>query len=319
MEDTYDKISGVRFSLAVVIPAIVTVFYTAFATNFIETYGFALFVLTPVLMGFISAVILRPVGLKQIGIGLLANMLSIVLIGFLIMAFAIEGLICLFMALPLAIPLDMFGLAVGYIVVNSGLKPRSMPLCVLFCISIPLILGFEAANPPEPVVHEVVSTVEIDAPIDLVWKNVIAFPRIDKEPDGILKLGFAYPIEAVIEGSGVGAIRYCNFNTGPFVEPITVWHEPDLLAFDVKAQPAPMIEMSPYEHLSAAHLEYLHSQRGQFRLYELNGKTVVEGTTFYTHEIAPDVYWKLYSDEIIHQIHMRVLDHIKEVSEMPIK
>ena len=76
-----------------------------------------------------------------------------------------------------------------------------------------------------------------------------------------------------------------------------------------------MIETSPYEHLHAAHLDYLRSQRGQFRLFEMNGKTIVEGTTFYTHDIAPDIYWKLFSDEIIHQIHMRVLNHIKQVAE----
>jgi hypothetical protein len=131
----------------------------------------------------------------------------------------------------------------------------------------------------------------------------------------VLKLGFAYPIEAKIDGTGVGAVRYCNFNTGPFVEPITVWQEPNLLAFDVKEQPEPMTEMSPYEHLTSAHLTYLRSLKGQFRLYEKEGKTVLEGTTFYTHDISPDVYWRQYSDEIIHQIHLRVLNYIKKVSE----
>ena len=152
-------------------------------------------------------------------------------------------------------------------------------------------------------------------PIEKVWANVVEFPQIDKTPDGILKLGFAYPINAKIDGTGVGAIRRCNFNTGSFVEPITVWDEPHLLAFDVKEQPAPMTELSPYENLHTAHLEYLRSQKGQFRLFEKDGKTILEGTTFYTHDIAPDLYWKLFSDEIIHQIHLRVLNHIKEVSE----
>jgi hypothetical protein len=61
---------------------------------------------------------------------------------------------------------------------------------------------------------------------------------------------------------------------------------------------------------------FLKSERGQFRLYEKDGATVVEGTTFYTHAIAPDFYWNLFSEEIIHQIHLRVLNHIKKVSEM---
>jgi len=39
----------------------------------------------------------------------------------------------------------------------------------------------------------------------------------------LFRLGFASPQYARIEGTGVGAIRYCVFSTGPFVEPITAW------------------------------------------------------------------------------------------------
>jgi hypothetical protein len=188
-----------------------------------------------------------------------------------------------------------------------------MPLILL--IFTPFLLSFEASNKSAPTVHKVVSSVEINAPIETVWQNVVAFPQIETAPEGILKLGFAYPINAKIEGQGVGAIRYCNFNTGAFVEPVTAWQEPNLLAFDVSAQPAPMIETSFYQELHAPHLDYIKSQRGQFRLYERDGVTVVEGTTFYTHDIAPDFYWNLFSEEIIHRIHLRVLNHIKKVSE----
>ncbi|NBP97360.1 MAG: hypothetical protein EBU25_05975 [Burkholderiaceae bacterium] len=36
-----------------------------------------------------------------------------------------------------------------------------------------------------------------------------------------------------IVGKGVGSVRHCNFTTGSFVEPITVWDEAKLLKFDV--------------------------------------------------------------------------------------
>lgn len=232
------------------------------------------------------------------------------------MASAIEGLVCLVMALPIAIPLIVIGTSVGYGIISISSKPRTPTIAaILMCGSMPFLLGFESSSKSAPIVHEVVSTVEIDAPIQDVWKTVTAFPRIDSEPEGILKLGFAYPIDAKIEGSGVGAVRYCNFNTGAFVEPITVWQEPNLLAFDVRQQPAPMIETSFYKDLQVAHLDYLQSRKGQFRLFVKDGKTILEGTTYYTHNIAPDFYWTLLTDEIIHQIHLRVLNHIKEVSE----
>jgi hypothetical protein len=229
-----------------------------------------------------------------------------------ILLIAIEGIVCLIMAVPLAVPLDLIGALIGVGVMRAFSNSKVGSLSVILLIaSLPFLLGFENSTRSKLTVHKVVSTVEIDAPIAEVWKNVIAFPRIEKSPEGILRAGFAYPIEAKIDGTGVGAIRYCNFNTGPFVEPITEWQEPNLLAFDVIQQPAPMVETSPYGELHTAHLEYLRSQKGQFRLYENDGKTVVEGTTFYIHDIAPDIYWKLYSDEIIHQIHMRGLESYK--------
>lgn len=306
----------IRFIAAVLIPPVAGAGFVYLSAVIFGEYGFTLFIFVPIVMGFVSTVIYAPRGGAGYGMCLLVSLHSVLVIGFLLIFLAIEGMICLLMSLPLAIPLIALGSLLGYVLTNYYKKAHAGTAVSLFLVgAMPLLLGFETSTKSKPTLHEVVSTVEIDAPIEKIWQNVVAFPQIDKQPEGILKLGFAYPINARIDGSGVGAMRYCNFNTGAFVEPITAWQEPNLLAFDVKEQPAPMTEMSPYEHLHAAHLEYIRSQRGQFRLYEKDGKTVVEGTTFYTHEIAPDIYWNLFSDEIIHQIHMRVLNHIKEVSE----
>ena len=280
-------------------------------------YGWALFLGWPIVMGVISTLIVMANGKHTGGQAVLTGLASLAVVAAVFMLIAFEGLICIVMSIPLAVPLNMAGVAIGYVISkgikNAAAKNFYLPLVLIACF--PFLVGFESSTKSQPTLHKVVSTIEIDAPIENVWKTVVAFPQIEKEPEGILRLGFAYPINAKIEGSGVGAIRYCNFNTGPFVEPITEWQEPNLLAFDVKEQPQPMIETSPWGDIHTGHMEYIRSQKGQFRLYEKDGKTVVEGTTFYTHDIAPDIYWKVYSDEIIHQVHMRVLTHIKDVSE----
>jgi hypothetical protein len=60
----------------------------------------------------------------------------------------------------------------------------------------------------------------------------------------------------------------------------------------------------------------LVSSGGQFLLTPLpNGGTRLEGTTWYRHGLAPAPYWRVWSDVIIHKIHMRVLRHIKEEAE----
>ncbi|HJS52543.1 MAG TPA: hypothetical protein VJ781_11635, partial [Pyrinomonadaceae bacterium] len=234
-----------RFAAAAVLPPILGTALVSVSVSVFEQYGWTLFLLLPMLMGFGSAVIYAPKGNKPYWQCLLAGLLSIVVIGIALMAVAIEGLVCLAMTLPLAVPLVALGALAGYALSRQLKGNRSgVGLSALLFLMMPLLMGFESANKPVPTVHQVVSTVEIDAPIEVVWKNVVEFPQIDAKPEGILNLGFAYPINAKIDGRGVGAIRYCNFNTGPFVEPITAWQEPHLLAFDVKVQPAPMSELT---------------------------------------------------------------------------
>lgn len=77
-----------------------------------------------------------------------------------------------------------------------------------------------------------------------------------------------------------------------------------------------MKELS-FWNINAPHLhDYFVSKKGQFKLTKLsNHKTLLEGTTWYYDNIKPEVYWKEWSDFIIHKIHNRVLEHIKNISE----
>lgn len=157
----------------------------------------------------------------------------------------------------------------------------------------------------------------IDASPAEVWPHVISFSDIPAPQDWLFRSGIAYPIRARIEGSGAGAVRYCEFSTGDFVEPITRWEPARRLSFDVIQSPVPMRELSPYPDLSPRHLHgYLRSKHGEFRFVDLgDGRTRLEGTTWYQIEMAPEWYWARWSDYLIHRIHLRVLDHIKQEVE----
>jgi hypothetical protein len=78
-----------------------------------------------------------------------------------------------------------------------------------------------------------------------------------------------------------------------------------------------MTELSPYADLVPRHLHgYFKSQQGQFRLTRLRGdRTLLEGTTWYQHGLWPSQYWRLWSDAIVHRIHLRVLNHIRTLAE----
>jgi len=280
-------------------------------------YGWSVFILIPFLLGYIpNFYVLRydELTLQHV---LTNTLFSLLLAHIFLLIFAIEGLICLTMAFPLTFTFAYIGGIIAYHTqkYNKRKTPKGKVISILilsFCF-----LGFDYSNSEEQMLF-VSSEVAIDAPIEEVWKNVITFDKIKEPSEFIFKTGVAYPTEAKIEGTGVGAIRYCNFTTGSFVEPITTWNEPSLLQFSVKEQPSPMSELNPFHNdVHPPHLNgYFNSQKGEFRLTELeNELTKLEGTTWYYLDIHPNFYWKMWSDMIIHKIHLRVLDHIKENAE----
>ena len=286
----------------------------AFSVYMLRDYGFGLFMGSPLLVGAIAAWLYnRPVR-RGIGGSLLVAQLAILLCGAFLMLFALEGLVCLVMLYPLAAVMALVGGLVGYTIATLAPgRPASLgvPLILL-----PLMMGAERLYRQVPT-YEVRTAVEIDAPPETVWPHVVGFSELPAPPAWYFRLGIAYPKRATIAGAGVGAVRRCEFSTGAFVEPITAWDPPRRLAFDVASQPPPMHELSPYRHVHPPHLDgYLRCRRGEFRLLPLaDGRTRLEGSTWYEYEIYPQAYWTLWSDLLIHRIHGRVLDHIKRSSE----
>jgi len=284
----------------------------------LTNYGWGLFVALPFTMGFAAALIY---GLRQprsFGGCLGVACVSTALLGLALLALAIEGVFCLVMAMPVALPLAAIGGTFGYLVQRRRWPQEGTPafLSVLL-IFVPGVQWMEHAAAPVPSVYVVRSTIDIQAPPEKVWKQVVAFTEIPPPRELMFRAGIAYPIRAEILGSGDGAERHCVFSTGAFVEPIEVWDEPRRLKFSVTSNPAPMEEWTPYSHIEPPHLHgFLVSNGGQFLLTALpNGGTRLEGTTWYRHSLWPAAYWKLWSDAIIHQIHLRVLRHIRDSAE----
>lgn len=303
---------GILVSVAISISMILLCVYV------LADYGAALFLGTPILVGAVSSFIYNRPYPRDLGSSLVVAELAISLSGAAILLFAFEGIICLFMLLPIAGIMGLLGGLIGYAV--ASLTPHRLALLLLPILILPLAAGAERVHRPTPL-YEVISSVEIDAPPEKVWPHVVGFSELPAPPAWYFRLGIAYPKRATIEGSGVGAVRRCEFSTGPFVEPITVWDQPRRLAFDVQSQPPPMHELSPYRHVHPPHLDgYLRCRRGEFRLIELpGGRTRLEGSTWYEFEMYPQDYWTLWSDTCIHQIHRRVLDHIKVLAEEDMK
>jgi len=246
---------------------------------------------------------------------------GVTLLAFLVLAgvvflLATEGAVCILMALPLVVLAGMGGAVIGKEIAERG--QRRLPPAFTALLLLPLAAALEPGTSGR-IVHEVRSAVEIDAAPADVWRHVVAFTPIPEPREPLFRLGIAYPQYARIDGQGVGAVRYCVFSTGAFVEPITVWDEGRRLSFDVIASPPPLRELTLYSEVSPPHLDgFLRSKRGEFRFVALpGGRTLLEGSTWYELEMAPEGYWQVFSDYLIHRIHLRVLDHIKQEAERP--
>lgn len=291
---------------------------TLWGIYFFNSYGAAVFIGTPVVAGAVSAYLFNRPQDRGVGATLGHSFLVALTFAGFLLVFGLEGGICILMALPIVVPASFVGALIGYAIarechISRQRKDRGMLGCL---VVVPLIAGAEPFVAPQTE-FEVLSVVEIAASPERVWQCVVSFPEITERPEWFFRVGISCPIGARIKGEGVGAMRYCDFTTGSFTEPVTAWEPPRLLAFDVTEQPDPMTELSPYRHIHPPHLDgSFRSTHGEFRLIPMaDGTTRLEGRTWYRLGIYPHAYWTIWTDWLIHKIHDRVLRHIKQLAE----
>ena len=301
---------GVAAGLAVAIPTILVNVYL------LHRYSTSLFLGTPFTLGAVSAYVFNRDAPRGARATMQVVSLSLVLLAGAVLLFALEGLVCIALALPLALVIAILGGIFGRaIALHTPGRPAHVASLVL---AAPLLAGLDRARGPTAL-YEVDDSVSIEAPAATVWHNVVSFSALAPPTEALFRLGIAYPRRARIEGTGPGAIRRCEFSTGTFVEPITRWEAPRRLSFDITAQPVPLRELSPYGRIEPPHLVgYFRARRGEFRLADLpGGRTLLTGSTWYELDIEPRAYWAVYAHAIVSAIHRRVLGHIKRLSEIP--
>ena len=283
-----------------------------------DSYGAVMFFGTPVVTGAIASYCLNAPVRRSLAFTIGHGLLTLTTACCAFLFFGLEGAICIIMAIPIMVPLGLLGTLIGYAIALGLRSGRDDEYFGMFgtVLVLPLLGMVEAWTQPTPV-FENMTAIEIDAPPDRVWQHVVQFSEITEPPEWYFQMGIASPLRARIDGSGVGAIRHCEFTTGAFVEPITVWDEPRQLAFDVTEQPEPMFELSPYRHIHPPHLNgSFRSLRGEFQLIPLeDGRTRLEGRTWYQVKIYPLAYWTIWTDAVLHRIHLRVLRHIRATAE----
>jgi hypothetical protein len=213
-----------------------------------------------------------------------------------------EGLVCLIIGFPILFVCGFAGVILGRIFFR--LRRTSLNLSVLPLLIVAILAeGKIRTDRPNAVTDRIL----IHAPAAQVWKHVVAFPAIESVPDYWLnRVGLPNPLATTCEGPFIGADRRCIFSGGlVFQETVSELVPERILTFDI-------IEQPPDPEL----LGHLTLHRGQFELKDNgDGTTTLIGRSWYTLHMRPLWYFDWWTRDITSHVHLRVMEHIKALSE----
>lgn len=281
-----------------------------------HSYGWVLFLAVPVAMGFAASAVLRLYGQRPLLDSMLCT-LGAALVASLGFLFAgLEGLICVFLAVPLASPFLAIGGFLGYFAFHHRRVPVASSVAMLLMVAVAALLEPRVHGaPPMNIVED---SIVVHAPVAEVWRAVVALDVVPPPKNWMYRAGLACPQRTRIQSQRAGGYRVCTLSTGQLVEQIEVWRPEQVLRWRSRLTPPPMHEMNPFHReVHAPHLRgYYESPRGEFALERIGPRlTRLTRRTWYTQRLYPSVYWGFFSEMGISQIHRTVLEHVRDMAE----
>lgn len=262
---------------------------------------FSEFVILPLLMGVISAWFWRNLNLKSklliwysILNSLLAILLSYIFLG--------EGTICLIIVSPLIFAFVITGAFIGKTMFRKNNQTLNVSI-----VSILLVIFTVDSISDHHYRNMVSDEMIVKSAPEKIWKNVVAFEKI-KQADTywLFKAGMPSPMQTTVTAYKKGAGRKCIFSNGyVFDEKIVTFDINKDLTFDITGQPKDPEIMG-----------HIDIERGQFLLKDnCDGTTTLVGNSWYSLKVFPIWYYDLWAESITRNVHLRVMYHIKELSE----
>lgn len=304
---SFQVVAGTLSGVLIIILAV------AVSTLFFRAYGWGLFVLTPFVVGITTGFLVNRRELQGMRTTSGLVLLSAALGCFGLILFALEGLICLILASPLAAVAAIGGGALGRRAARIGKDPMGPVYCLAL---LPAMFAVDAVYPPA-VMMMTDESIMIEAPAPRVWQAVTSDEPIREPATLVGRLGLAYPQRAHFSGRAVGADRIGHFSTGIAREKITDWIEGRLLGFVVISQPPAIREMTPYQGIHTPHIDgYFETGETQFRLDPLPGRrTRLTVRAVHRLRIDPVMYWEPIAQWAARSNARRVLRDLKAKAE----
>ena len=300
--------------LGLLVATLITLVAVAAGAFAFRSYGYAMFISTPLMVGGIVAFMANRE--RDIGPGRTMTEVSISLLiaGGTLLAVALEGAVCIVMAAPLAWLMAWIGAAIGRPLARAA-RPRGRTLVM----SIALLPGVFAIDQviPATAAFEDSRSVVVEAAPDDVWPAVLQMRQIESVPSLPFRLGLAYPLRGEVIGEGIGATRLGHFSTGTATERVTEWTPGRALGFDIISEPATLRELSPYADVHAPHVDgYFRSIHARILLTPLeDGRTRLTLDTTHELDLQPSYYWLPMVRWVVRENKSRVLAQMKSQAE----
>jgi hypothetical protein len=213
-----------------------------------------------------------------------------------------EGVICIIIVCPLIIGLTIGGVFIG----RAIFRRNKNKLNISVVGALLLIMSGDLLSKHE--YHNMVSdTLKIDAPVEEVWKYVVAYePNKAKEDYWLFKVGMPSPLQSTVDCYCEGGNRKCIFSNGyVFDEKMTVYKKNEDLTFVITNQPRDPEIMG-----------HIDIEKGQFLLKDNgDGTTTLVGNSWYKLYVFPAWYFDYWAESITRNVHLRVMHHIKLLAE----
>lgn len=260
----------------------------------IVDYGTTFFAIFPLAVGFsIGTFEKKKRQLSYLILGLL------IFFG-LLLAGALEGIVCVLMALPI------FALMVwiGYLVQKKFVKKEPKESQKLMISFTPLLLlliinPIEQMILPQPELITITNSITLDYPPEVVFDEVKEMDKLDAPKPVAMQLGLPSPYKCVLEGDTIGAKRNCLFKNGHILAEIT------------KYEKGKVLEMNVIDYTLTGR-DWFQFVDATYTFSEKDNQTTITRTSSYKSVLNPRIYWEPLEKWGIAQEHEFVLNSLKK-------
>lgn len=225
----------------------------------------------------------------------------------------IAGMICIVLVLPVFLIASI----VGGLAMGLALRLVKYDKSVVSCFALLPVVFAPLESRLTPGSHErtVANTVVIDASATDVWNNFTSVTNIDQQELGFSfthAMGVPRPLQAVMDGAGVGAVRTSQWEKGvQFEEVVTQWQPPYRLFYDFNIPPNSIPRDAFDRHVEIGG-KYFDIVSGGYTVRSLSdGRSEVTLQTTYANRSSLKLYGDLWGDFVFDDFHQSILRLVK--------